>query len=123
MRRRGAMTVDEYAAWASRVGATHGAVDPETSELSYLGLSLAVECGEVVELIKRRLRDGSLDTAHLCEELGDVAYYWARLFAAAGKSPSEILDASRAKIDKKLPAKTLNVGTIPADQLNASNDE
>lgn len=69
------MTVDDYAVWASSIRGTSGAVSAETLELSYLGLGLAGESGEVVELIKKRLRDGSLDVERLCDELGDVAYY------------------------------------------------
>jgi NTP pyrophosphatase (non-canonical NTP hydrolase) len=99
------MLVDDYADWASTIRGTHGSSDPQTAELSYLGLGLAGECGEVVELIKKLLRDGKLDTEHLCEELGDVAFYWARLCVAAGKSPSEILARSQAKIDARLMEK------------------
>jgi NTP pyrophosphatase (non-canonical NTP hydrolase) len=96
------MLVDDYADWAATIRGTHGGSDPQTAEMSYLGLGLAGECGEVVELVKKLLRDGKLDSDHLCEELGDVAYYWARLCVAAGKSPSEILDRSQAKIDARL---------------------
>ena len=101
------MTVDDYAAWASGIRGTQGVANPRTAQLSYLGLGLAGECGEVVELIKKLLRDNKLDVEHLCEELGDVAYYWARLCVAAGKPPSEVLERSQAKIDTRLAEKGL----------------
>ena len=94
------MTIDEYAAWA----ATVAKVDehPSNERLSYLGLGLAGEAGEVAEHIKKLLRDEWLDKAGLVEELGDVIYYWACLCAATGQQPSELLKASAAKINRRI---------------------
>ncbi|MBW5439429.1 pyrophosphatase [Bradyrhizobium canariense] len=94
------MTIDEYAAWA----ATVAKVDehPSNERLSYLGLGLAGESGEVAEHIKKLLRDDWLDQAGLVEELGDVIYYWACLCAATGQQPSELLKASAAKINRRI---------------------
>jgi len=94
------MTIDEYAAWA----ATVAKVDehPSNERLSYLGLGLAGESGEVAEHIKKLLRDEWLDKAGLVEELGDVIYYWACLCAATGQQPSELLRASAAKINRRI---------------------
>ena len=94
------MTIDEYAAWA----ATIAKVDehPSNERLSYLGLGLAGEAGEVAEHIKKLLRDDWLDKAGLVEELGDVVYYWACLCAATGQQPSELLKASAAKIKRRI---------------------
>ena len=94
------MTIDEYAAWA----ATIAKVDehPSNERLSYLGLGLAGESGEVAEHIKKLLRDDWLDKAGLIEELGDVVYYWACLCAATGQQPSELLKASAAKIRRRI---------------------
>jgi len=94
------MTIDEYAAWA----ATIAKVDehPSNERLSYLGLGLAGESGEVAEHIKKLLRDEWLDKAGLVEELGDVIYYWACLCAATGQQPSELLRASAAKINRRI---------------------
>lgn len=71
------MTIDEYAEWAARVAGVTD--DPGNERLSYLGLGLAAESGEVADHIKKLLRDGVLDRASLIEELGDVIYYWACL--------------------------------------------
>ena len=101
------MTIDEYAAWAAQVPRSHldtAMPRDETIYLAYLGLGLAGEAGEVVEHIKKLLRDGTWNRDRLAEELGDVMYYWACLCLAAGRNPSDILAASAAKIDSRLSA-------------------
>ncbi|MCK1383511.1 nucleoside triphosphate pyrophosphohydrolase family protein [Bradyrhizobium sp. 21] len=94
------MTIDEYAAWAATIAKVDG--HPSNERLSYLGLGLAGESGEVAEHIKKLLRDDWLDQAGLVDELGDVIYYWACLCVATGRKPSELLDASAAKINRRL---------------------
>jgi NTP pyrophosphatase (non-canonical NTP hydrolase) len=94
------MTIDEYAAWAASVAKVDE--HPSNERLSYLGLGLAGEAGEVAEHIKKLLRDDWLDKAGLVEELGDVIYYWACLCAATGQQPSELLKASAAKIRRRI---------------------
>jgi NTP pyrophosphatase (non-canonical NTP hydrolase) len=94
------MTIDEFAAWAATVAKVDD--HPSNELLSYLGLGLAGESGEVAEHIKKLLRDDWLDKAGLVEELGDVIYYWACLCAATGKQPSALLEASAAKIKRRI---------------------
>ncbi|MBR0713325.1 nucleoside triphosphate pyrophosphohydrolase family protein [Bradyrhizobium liaoningense] len=94
------MTIDDYAAWAASTA--KGTQPPTHERLSYLGLGLAGEAGEVAEHIKKLLRDGTLDQAAMAEELGDVVYYWACLCAALGRKPSEVLAASKAKVERRL---------------------
>jgi len=94
------MTIDEYAAWAANAAKVDE--DPSNERLAYLGLGLAGESGEVAEHIKKLLRDDWLDKAGLVEELGDVIYYWACLCAATGQQPSALLEASAAKIKRRI---------------------
>lgn len=94
------MTIDEYAAWAASVAKVDER--PSNERLSYLGLGLAGESGEVADHIKKLLRDDWLDRAGLVDELGDVIYYWACLCAATGQTPSDVLKASAAKITRRL---------------------
>ncbi len=94
------MTIDEYAAWAATIAKVEE--HPSNERLSYLGLGLAGESGEVAEHIKKLLRDGWLDQAGLVDELGDVIYYWACLCASTGQKPSELLTASAARINRRL---------------------
>src|SRR5215471_13921294 len=96
------MTIDEYADWAASVARI--SAQPTAERLSYLGLGLAAEAGEVADHIKKLLRDGRLDQAALIDELGDVVYYWACLCTAVGKKPSEVLAASQSKIARKVAA-------------------
>lgn len=92
--------LDGYAQWAGAMAARVGGSDLE--RLAYLGLGLASEAGELADHIKRLIRDGGVDTAGFAEELGDIAYYWAALCHAAGRSPGAVLAASRAKIESRL---------------------
>ena len=94
------MTIDEYATWAASVAKVDE--HPSNERLSYLGLGLAGESGEVAEHIKKLLRDDWLDKAGLVEELGDVIYYWACLCAATGQQPSALLETSAAKIKRRI---------------------
>src|SRR5262245_5115326 len=93
------MSIDEYVEWARSVGPN--ATTPEASEahLAFLCLGLLGDAGEVADLVKNRLRDGTFDRERLAYELGDVLYYWARLFAATGAAPSELLEKSRKMIE------------------------
>ena len=94
------MTIDEYAVWAASVAKVDE--HPSNERLSYLGLGLAGESGEVADHIKKLLRDNWLDQAGLVDELGDVIYYWACLCVAAGQQPSELLKASATKIKRRI---------------------
>ena len=96
------MTIDEYADWATTIAKV--SAQPTAERLSYLGLGLAAEAGEVADHIKKLLRDGKLDQPALIDELGDVIYYWACLCIASGRKPSEVLAASQSKIGRKIAA-------------------
>ena len=51
-------------------------------EISYLGLGLASEAGEVAGVVKKELRDAPEDThVKLFKELGDVMWYATRLMS------------------------------------------
>jgi len=95
------MDIDRYAEWAAKIPVGRPLKD-DADLLAYLCLGLASEAGEVAGLLKKRLRDGRWSAEAAADELGDVAYYFARLCAAIGKTPSEILDQSVAKIEARL---------------------
>src|SRR5260221_4847902 len=108
LRGRTGMTIDEYAAWAARLPRSRPESPvpaDETLYLAYLGLGLAGEAGEVVEHVKKLLRDGAWSPDRVAEELGDVAYFWVCLCLAARRQPSEVLAASAANIDARLAAR------------------
>jgi NTP pyrophosphatase (non-canonical NTP hydrolase) len=75
---------------------------------SIMNLGLPGEVGEVLELLKKNIRDGGkLDKEALKKELGDVAYYWARICSAHGFKPSEVLKANKAKLQGRVKRQTL----------------
>lgn len=95
------MDIDRYAEWAARIPV--GTPPKRGDELmAYLGLGLSSEAGEVAGALKKKIRDGRWSPEAMSDELGDVAYYFARLCTALEKKPSEILDASVAKIEARL---------------------
>jgi NTP pyrophosphatase (non-canonical NTP hydrolase) len=96
------MDIDRYAQWAARIPVGTPPLTNEVELLAYLSLGLTSEAGEIADLLKKRLRDGRWSADEATDELGDLAYYFARLCAAIGKTPSEILDRSVAKIESRL---------------------
>jgi NTP pyrophosphatase (non-canonical NTP hydrolase) len=52
----------------------------------------------VQEKIKKFVRDGNLDIENLKKELGDVAFYWARICRHFDLYPSEVLQANIEKL-------------------------
>jgi NTP pyrophosphatase (non-canonical NTP hydrolase) len=93
------MTLDEYVAWAAGIRARGYSRAPEGAELLELGLGLASEVGEVAGVLTKWLCDGGPRWDPLADELGDVAYYWARLSAVSGVAPSTLLARSRAHVE------------------------
>jgi NTP pyrophosphatase (non-canonical NTP hydrolase) len=91
------VTLDEYAAWAARIGATVGERDLRAQLQD--GLGFASEVGEVAGVLTKWLRDGVLGRERLADELGDVAFYWARLSTLTGVAPSTLLARSRAHVE------------------------
>ncbi len=99
------MSIDDYVEWARHVGAMPSTPDASREHLAYLALGLGGEAGEACDVVKRALRDGTLDPQRLADELGDLIYYWARLCAVAGVAPALLLDESRRKIEARLAAR------------------
>lgn len=91
--------IDRYAEWTEKVWFTSKGRKLEERDLTVMSLGLAGEVGEVMELLKKRVRDGTFDEVNLKKELGDVAYYWARLCKAFGLLPSDVLKANYEKIE------------------------
>lgn len=71
----------------------------EAIQIATLGLT--GEVGEVMELMKKRLRDGTWDKENFKKEMGDVIYYWCKLGRYFDLSPSEILSANVEKLNAR----------------------
>jgi NTP pyrophosphatase (non-canonical NTP hydrolase) len=95
------MDIGEYVEWARGVGPERTSSDASETHLASLALGLLGDAGEVADLVKKRLRDGTLDRDRLAHELGDVLYYWARLCAVTGTVPSDLLERSRRAIEAR----------------------
>ena len=74
--------------------------DPLRS-LAIMTIGLGGECGEVQEKIKKFIRDGTWDRELVIKELGDVAYYWARICRHFDIHPSEVLQANINKLNSR----------------------
>jgi len=89
--------IDSYAAWAESFGFS-GVGRPDKESIAIMGLGLAGEAGEVVEHIKKFIRDDNLDQEELKKELGDAIYYWCRICKQFGLEPSEVIRANVEKL-------------------------
>jgi NTP pyrophosphatase (non-canonical NTP hydrolase) len=71
---------------------------------SLVGLGLAGEAGEVVELIKKHVHHGrGLDRENLLKELGDVLWYLTLGAHLGGFTLEEVMDANIAKLRARFP--------------------
>jgi len=93
------MTLDEYAVWAAGIGADRRAAEPDPRALQEDALGFASEVGELAGVLAKWLRDGTLARDRLADELGDVAYHWARLSVVTGLASSTLLARSRAHVE------------------------
>lgn len=62
---------------------------------------LAGETGEVMELVKKALRDGTWDVENFKKEMGDVLYYWVKLLNYNNIDPQEVIDLNIAKLSSR----------------------
>jgi len=79
------------------------AVYPQEQGLSYCGLGLCGEAGEVAEKIKKVIRDSGGVVSDekredLKKELGDVLWYHAQLCSQLGLSMSEVAQGNLDKL-------------------------
>lgn len=80
----------------------------ESDALLIMTAGFGEEAGEVQGKVKKYIRDGHLDRRALLRELGDAAFYWARLCRQFGFQPSEALAALREKHAERTARGTLN---------------
>jgi NTP pyrophosphatase (non-canonical NTP hydrolase) len=82
------------------------ALYPDDLKLIYPALGVAGECGEVVEQVKKMIRDDNRTLsperrAALCKEMGDVLWYLACLAHDAGIPLDDVATANIAKIQDR----------------------
>ena len=96
------MTLEDYTAWSIGADRAELADRPDDRSLCDAGLAMVGDAGEVVECLRRLIREGDRERERLAGELGDVWRYWSRLGAASGVAPGELLARSRVKIEGRL---------------------
>lgn len=80
--------------------------DKTLRDMYIMTAGLAGETGEVMEILKKFVRDDALDTQNLVKELGDVLYYWMRICIEFDITPDQVINTNihkltdRAKRDK-----------------------
>ena len=78
--------------------------DPSPLLLAVIGLGLAGEAGEVVELIKKHVGHGhDLDAREVKKELGDVLWYLAGVASLLGLNLDDIAHANIEKLKARYP--------------------
>ena len=80
----------------------------EDMEIFYLALGLTSEAGEIAGKVKKYIRDGKLDPGAIAYELGDVAWYLARMADAMGYEFEDILQINYSKLTKRKENETLS---------------
>jgi NTP pyrophosphatase (non-canonical NTP hydrolase) len=94
--------IDEYGEWAERMWFSGDRPSSVTErDLSIMTLGLAGETGEVVEKVKKVIRDGTIDKAAILKELGDVLYYTVKIARYFGFKPSDIVTANVEKLESR----------------------
>jgi NTP pyrophosphatase (non-canonical NTP hydrolase) len=83
------------------------AEDRELSDLFIMSTGLGGEAGEVLENLKKYVRDGTLDVVKLKKELGDVLYYLTTIGRTFGFSLEEIMQANIDKLTNRLAKGTM----------------
>ncbi len=90
--------MDDYQDDIDQFAIYPGAGTGSKTELSYLALGLGGESGEVLEKIKKLIRDNKFEKPEVAKELGDVLWYLTRLANAIGYSLSDIADLNVRKL-------------------------
>jgi NTP pyrophosphatase (non-canonical NTP hydrolase) len=76
-------------------------------EIAYLTLGLTGEAGEVANLAKKFIRDDKFYREKMIDELGDVAWYMARLSSALGVDMESLFQENQVKLSARKVAGTL----------------
>lgn len=99
------MKLFEYQQLAARTMRPSATPAEHEKNLAILGLGLAGEAGEVVELLKKHLGHGhELDIEKAEKELGDVTWYLAALCTELGLSFEHVAELNIEKLRKRYPA-------------------
>ena len=79
-------------------------------ELGYLSMGMAGETGELIDTLKKALRNGHEDFPHdlqilmpmIIDEMGDVMWYFFHLMRFCNIDLTEVLDQNIAKLQRRM---------------------
>lgn len=71
---------------------------PSLRHLYIMSMGLPGECGEVCELLKKFIRDGTDPGENMKKELGDVLHYLTKIAHTFGLTLPEIMQGNRDKL-------------------------
>jgi NTP pyrophosphatase (non-canonical NTP hydrolase) len=78
--------------------------DPLTAKLVHYTLGLGGEAGELLDAVKKSIRDGkAIDRVNLVEEAGDCLWYLTNLLSALDSSLEEAMQMNITKLNKRYP--------------------
>jgi NTP pyrophosphatase (non-canonical NTP hydrolase) len=66
-------------------------------------VGLAGETGEVLEILKKKVRDKKMDKGELVKELGDVLYYMMMICNRHGIQAEDVIKVNVNKLHKRFP--------------------
>jgi NTP pyrophosphatase (non-canonical NTP hydrolase) len=93
------MNNQEYQTWVRKMW-TGKAKRLSLRDDYIMGIGLGGETGEVLEILKKSVRDEvAPDMKHLTEELGDVLYYLTMICCRHGITLQDILDKNVKKLE------------------------
>lgn len=76
----------------------------EKELLSNMGLGIAGEGGEVVDIIKKHLfQEHELNKEHLFEEIGDLLWYVSNLCNVCGFKMEDVMEYNIEKLRERFP--------------------
>ncbi len=100
--------IDQFGRFTEDMWFSKDSNKDNTRSIAIMSLGLAGETGEVIEYLKKYIRDGTEPDRDLFKkELGDVLYYWARIVRQFGFQPSEVIAANVAKLEGRRERGTL----------------
>jgi NTP pyrophosphatase (non-canonical NTP hydrolase) len=99
--------IDRYAKWTETTW-TNTTGKGLFGDVALCALGLGGETGEALEVLKKSMRDGTLDHEKLVKELGDVIYYWARLCDLFEIRPTTVLKRNVEKLTSRLERGVIN---------------
>lgn len=96
------MTNEDYQAFVAR---QFRGIEPLTSknlrDRFIFTVGLAGETGEVLELLKKDVRDGKHRPEELIKEMGDVLFYLTCIAESEGFTLSDIMDVNWVKLTER----------------------